>query len=221
LFLGHFGVAFGAKRYAPAAGLGALFMAAQFVDLLWPVLLLLGLERVAIVPGITVVTPLDFQHYPISHSLVAAFGWAALLGGSYYAMFRSTRAAWVIAMLVASHWFLDLVVHRPDLPLIPGNDTRVGLGLWSSLPATLAVELAMLGIGAWIYSRTTRARDGVGRWAFAGLLAFLLVIEAANLFGPPPPSVQAIAWAGQAQWLIVLWAFWVDRHREVAVPRLA
>src|SRR5678810_850432 len=93
MFLGHFGLAFGAKRYAPAAGLGTLFMAAQFVDLLWPVLLLLGIERVAIVPGITVVTPLDFQHYPISHSLVAAFGWAALLGGIYYAMFRSSRAA--------------------------------------------------------------------------------------------------------------------------------
>ena len=215
MFLGHFGVAFGAKRYAPAAGLGALFLAAQFVDLLWPVLLLLGIERVAIVPGITVVTPLDFQHYPVSHSLVAAFGWAALLGAIYYAMFRSARTACVIALLVASHWFLDLVVHRPDLPLVPGNDTRVGLGLWNSFPATLAIELALLGAGAWIYARTTRARDGIGRWAFVGLLAFLLVIEVANLFGPPPPSVQAIAWAGQAQWLLVLWAFWVDRHREV------
>jgi hypothetical protein len=106
-------------------------------------------------------------------------------------------------------------VHRPDLPLVPGNDTRVGLGLWNSFPATLAIELALLGAGAWIYARTTRARDGIGRWAFVGLLAFLLVIEVANLFGPPPPSVQAIAWAGQAQWLLVLWAFWVDRHREV------
>ena len=215
MFLGHFGVAFGAKRYAPAAGLGALFLAAQFVDLLWPTLLLLGVETVAIVPGITKVTPLDFQHYPVSHSLVAVIGWAVLLGGAHYAMFRSARSALAIAALVASHWFLDLVVHRPDLPLAPDDATRVGLGLWNSLPATLAVELALLAIGAWIYARTTRARDAVGRWAFAGLLAFLLVIELANLFGPPPPSAQAIAWAGQAQWLLVLWAFWIDRHREV------
>ena len=215
MFLGHFGLAFGAKHYAPAAGLGALFLAAQFVDLLWPVLLLAVIERVAIVPGITAVTPLDFQHYPVSHSLVAAFGWAALLGTIYYLMFRSARTAWAIALLVASHWFLDLVVHRPDLPILPGNEMRVGLGLWSSLPATLAIELAILGAGAGIYSRTTRPRDAIGRWAFVGLLAVLLVIEAANLFGPPPPSVQAIAWAGQAQWLLVLWAFWIDRHREV------
>jgi len=215
VFLGHFGVAFGANRYAPAAGLGALFLAAQFVDLLWPTLLLLGVESVAIVPGITKVTPLDFQHYPVSHSLVAVIGWAILLGGAHYAMFRSRRSALVIAALVASHWFLDLVVHRPDLPLAPGDATRVGLGLWNSLPATLAVELALLAIGAWTYARTTRARDAVGRWAFVGLLAFLLVIEFGNLFGPPPPSAQAIAWAGHAQWLLVLWAFWVDRHREV------
>ena len=137
MFLGHFGVAFGAKRYAPTAGLGVLFLAAQFVDVLWPTLLLLGVERVAIVPGITTVTPLDFQHYPVSHSLAAVIGWAALLGGAYYAMFRSRRAAWVIAALVVSHWFLDLVVHRPDLPLAPGHEARLGLGLWNSLPAIL------------------------------------------------------------------------------------
>jgi hypothetical protein len=216
MFLGHFGVAFGAKRYAPSVGLGALFMAAQFVDLLWPLLLLLGIERVAIVPGITVVTPLEFQHYPVSHSLVAALGWAALLGGIHFAMFRSKRSALVIALLVASHWFLDLVVHRPDLPLAPGGDTRVGLGLWNSLPATLVVEFALLGAGAWIYAQATRARDGIGRWAFVGLLAFLAVIQLINVVGPPPPSVQAIAWVGQGQWLLVLWAFWIDRHREVA-----
>lgn len=216
MFLGHFGVAFGAKRWAPSAGLGALFLAAQFADLLWPTLLLAGAERVAIAPGITAVTPLDFQHYPVSHSLVAAFGWALLIGAAYYAMFRSRRAALVIGLLVASHWFLDLMAHRPDLPLVPGSEVRVGLGLWNSLPATLAVELALLGAGAWLYARATRARDAIGRWALAGLLAFLLAIQAMNVLGPPPPGVAAIAWAGQAQWLLVLWAFWVDRHRALA-----
>jgi hypothetical protein len=130
-------------------------------------------------------------------------------------MFRSARAAFVVALLVASHWALDLVVHRPDLPLAPGVEARVGLGLWNSMPATVAVEFALLGIGCWLYARVTRARDGVGRWGFAGLVAFLALTEVMNLTGPPPPSVEAIAWVGQAQWLLVLWAFWIDRHREV------
>ena len=214
MFLGHFGVAFGAKRYAPTVGLGSLFLAAQFVDLLWPVLLLAGMERVAIVPGITAATPLDFQSYPISHSLAAVIGWAFLLGAVHYAMFRSRRAAIVIGILVASHWVLDFVVHRPDLPLAPGSDLRVGLGLWNSVPATVAIEVTLLGVGAWLYARATRSRDRIGRWAFAGLVAFLVVIQAMNMLGPPPPSVAAIAWIGQAQWLLVLWAFWIDRHRE-------
>jgi hypothetical protein len=218
VFVGHFGAGFAAKRFAPAAGLGALFLAAQFIDLLWPTLLLLGAERVAIAPGITAVTPLDFEHYPISHSLLAVAGWAALVGGSYFAMYREKRAALVIVLLVVSHWFLDLVVHRPDLPLAPGVEARVGLGLWNSLPAALVVELGIFFAGCWLYARCTRARDAAGRWGFAGLVAFLLVIQVANLFGPPPPNVAAIAWAGHAQWLLVLWAFWLDRHREYRGP---
>ena len=218
MFLGHFGAAFAAKRLAPAAGLGVLFLAAQFVDLLWPTLLLLGVERVAIVPGITRVTPLDFEHYPISHSLAAVLGWGVLLGAVYYALFRKMRAAVVVGLLVVSHWVLDLVVHRPDLPLVPGGAERLGFGLWNSLPATLVVELALLGGGCWLYTRATRPADAAGRWGFVGLVAFLLVIQAANVLGPPPPSVAAIAWVGHAQWLLVLWAFWIDRHRVAASP---
>ena len=218
MFIGHFGAAFAAQRLAPAAGLGVLFLAAQFVDLLWPTLLLMGVERVAIVPGITRVTPLDFEHYPVSHSLVAVAGWGLLLGAAYYALFRKARAAVIVGALVLSHWVLDLVVHRPDLPLVPGGVERLGLGLWNSLPATLAVELALLGVGCWLYTRATRPADSAGRWGFVGLVAFLLVIQAANVLGPPPPSVAAIAWVGHAQWLLVLWAFWIDRHRVPAPP---
>ena len=216
MFAGHFGVGFAAKRFAPSGGLGVLCLAAQFIDLLWPTFLLLGWERVAIAPGVTAVTPLDFQHYPYSHSLLAAVGWGALLGCAYFALTRERRGALVVAALVVSHWLLDALVHRPDLPLTPFGEGRVGLGLWNSLPATLLVEMPIFIGGCWLYARATRARDAVGRWAFVGLVAFLLLIQAANLAGDPPPSVDAIAWAGQAQWLIVLWAFWVDRHREAA-----
>ena len=214
MFLGHFGVGFGAKAAAPKVSLGSLFLAAQFLDLLWPTLLLLGVERVRIAPGITAVTPLDFEHYPVSHSLLAAIGWAALFAATYHFLRRHRRGAIVLGLLVLSHWLLDLVVHRPDLPLWPGGAERAGLGLWSSHAATLAVELAIFLAGVWLYQRTTAALDRTGRWAFWGLVAFLLAIHAGNLLGPPPPSVAAIAWVGQAQWLLVAWGYWVDAHRR-------
>ena len=215
MFIGHFGVGFAAKRYAPRAGLGTLFLAAQFVDLLWPTLLLLGIERVAIAPGATVVTPLDFQHYPVSHSLLAVVGWAALVGGGYLALRGARREALLLALLVISHWLLDALVHRPDLPLAPFGATRVGFGLWNSLPLTLLVEVPLFVVGGWLYARATRARDAAGRWGFWGLVAFLLLVYAANLSGEPPPDAMAIAWVGQAQWLLVLWGYWLDRHREL------
>lgn len=216
MFLGHFGAGFAGKAAAPRVSLGTLFLAAQWVDLLWPALLLLGLERVEIEPGATRVTPLDFVSYPISHSLVAVVLWGLALGGLYWAARRSRRGALVVAALVVSHWVLDLVVHRPDLPLAPGAGGRFGLGLWDSLPATLVVELALLAAGLTLYLRRTRATDRRGSLLLWGLVVFLLAIYAANLLGPPPPSVAAIAWAGHAQWLLVAWGYWIDRHRAAA-----
>jgi hypothetical protein len=192
-----------------------LFLASQFIDLIWPTLLLLGVERVAIVPGVTRVTPLDFTHYPVSHSLLAVAGWGVLFGLVYFLIRRYSVGAWICGIALISHWLLDLLTHRPDLPLAPGAGMKVGLGLWNSLPATLVVEFLVFGTGAWFYLRCTRAvgrKGSIGLWT---LLGFLVLVHLANLFGPPPPSVPAIAWSGQAQWLIVLWGYWVDRHREV------
>lgn len=220
MFLGHFGAGFAGKAAAPRVSLGTLFLAAQFLDLLWPTLLLAGLERVEIAPGATRVTPLDFVHYPISHSLLAAALWGLAIGGVFWLVRRSARGAPVVGALVVSHWLLDLVVHRPDLPLVPGG-ARLGLGLWHSLPATLVVELAVFAVGLALYLRRTRARDRAGSLGLWALVAFLLLIYAANLLGPPPPSVAAIAWAGQAQWLLVAWAYWLDRRRESIAPPAA
>lgn len=219
MFVGHFGAGFAGKRAAPRLSLGWLFLAAQFIDLLWPTLLLLGVERVAIVPGATAVTPLEFEHYPFSHSLAAVAGWAVLLGGGYLALHRGARReAGVLAALVLSHWFLDALVHAPDLPLtLAGAEPFVGLGLWRSMTATLLVEFPILVVGVWLYARCTRARDRAGRIGLWALVALLAAIHASNLLGPPPPSVTAIAWVGQAQWLLVLLAFWVDRHRAARV----
>ncbi|MFQ5792381.1 MAG: hypothetical protein ACE5JI_18080 [Acidobacteriota bacterium] len=215
MFLGHFAVGLGTKWAAPKVSLGTLFLAAQFTDLLLPTFLLVGLEAVRIQPGVTAVTPLDFFHYPISHSLAAAVMWALLFGLVYGLVKRYSRGVLVLALAVASHWFLHFLTHRPDLPLYPGGSRLVGLGLWSSLWGTLAVELVIFAIGIWLYVRSTRATDRAGLLGFWGLVLFLLVVYLANLYGPPPPSVSALAWVGQAQWLIVIWGYWVDRHRQL------
>ena len=214
MFIGHFGIGFGAKTAAPRLSLGTIFVGAQFIDLLWPTLLLLGIERVQIVPDATTVTPLIFEHYPISHSLLAVLGWAVVVGIGYLLLKRSLKGALVLAILVLSHWGLDAIVHQPDLLLLPGGETKIGLNVWSSLPLTLGIELIIFGGGVLLYTRATKANDAIGRWAFWGLVGFLLVVYASNIFGALPPSAEAIAWVGQLQWLIVLWGFWIDKHRE-------
>ena len=218
MFVGHFGVGFGAKAAAPRASLGTLVLASQFIDLLWPTLLLLGLETVEVRPGITRVTPLDFTSYPISHGLLAVVIWGLLFAGVYQVARKYAAGAVTMFAAVVSHWLLDLLTHRPDLPLWPGSDTKVGLGLWDSLAGTLAVELAIFGAGVFLYVRTTKPLDRTGSFALPGLVAFLLLIYAGNLLGSAPPGAEAIAWVGQAQWLLVAWAYWVDRHRTLRVP---
>ena len=220
MFVGHFGVGFAAKGAAPRVSLGSTFLAAQFVDLLWPTFLLLGWEEVRIAAGVTAVTPLEFVRYPITHSLLTVIGWATLMAVGYLFFCRYRPGAIVLAAGVISHWLLDAVVHVPDLPLYPGGEGRVGLGLWRSLGATLAVELPIFVIGLWIYLRTTATRDATGYWALWSFVAFLLMIYAANIIGQPPPSVTALAWVGQAQWLLVGWGYWIDRHRRTVGSRL-
>lgn len=217
MFIGHFGVGFGAKTSDSWLSLGTVFLAVQFVDLLWPTLLLLGLERVEIAPGITTLTPLDFVSYPISHSLLMVCVWGFLFGLGYRLVQKNTKGALVLGLCVVSHWVLDLIVHRPDLPLYPGDASRWGLGLWNSLGGTLLVEGVVFVVGVALYLRATRAKNRAGVIGFWTLAGFLLLVHLGNMFGPPPPSTTAIAWAGQLQWLLVAWAYWVDRNRVVRV----
>jgi hypothetical protein len=215
MFIGHFALGFAAKRAVPRVSLLWLFVAAQLADLLWPFLLAAGIEMVRIDPGNTAFTPLDFVSYPYSHSLVLLVVWGFALGYFYTAVRRApTRTALVLAALVVSHWALDFVTHRPDLPIYPGS-RRVGLGLWNSVGATLAIESAMFVVGVATYARATQARDAIGRWALIGLAALLILAYAGNVVGGAPPSVAAIWIVGIFGSAVILAASeWVDRHRE-------
>jgi hypothetical protein len=214
MFIGHFGVALAGKKLAPRTSLGTLFFAAQFLDLLWPVLLLAGLEHVRIAPGITRMQPFDFYDYPISHSLLTSIVWGVLVALAYFGLRRDARGAWVLGILVLSHWVLDVVVHRPDLPLWPGGP-KVGLGLWNSWLAGVGLEVLTFGVGIWLYLRTTKARDAVGRYAFWALMALLFSGWAASLRAVPP-DVKSVAIGSLFMWILVLWGWWIDRHRQVS-----
>ncbi len=212
MFAGHFAVACAAKRLAPRTSLGTLIVAAQFLDLLWPWLVIAGIERVSLAPAGSLY-PLVFDHYPWSHSLVMAILWGLVFGGVYGWVRKDWRAARVVGALVLSHWFLDLLTHFPDLQLAPGAPARFGLGLWGHPMLALAVELLCLAGGVAIYLSGTRATRAAGTWGFAALIAFIAVTQVASTLGPPPPSPEAVAWTGMAMWLLVLWAWWSDRAR--------
>ena len=214
MFIGHFAVGFAARRAAPRTSLAVLLTAASFLDVLWPLLLWTGLERVRIEPGNTAFTPLDFVSYPWSHSLVMAAVWSVVIAALYRARTRYATGALVVGLVVFSHWVLDFVTHRPDLPLWPGGP-RVGLGLWNHVPATLAIEIAMFVAGVAIYARTTRAKNVWGHVSLWGLVALLGFAYYGNLTGPPPPSVDALRVVATCTLAFVLWYVWIDRTREL------
>ena len=216
VFVGHFGVGLAAKTVATRTSLGWLIGAPLLLDLLWPIFLLLGWESVRFDPEATVVMPLDFVSYPISHSLLTATGWAVLAAMAYWTLSRYRTGAIAVGACVLSHWVLDWIVHRPDLPLYP-DGPKVGLALWNSVPATLAVEAVFFITGVWLYQRSTRATSKggqIGWWAFVG---FLLLVYAMNLLGPLPERVEEVAFLTLTLWLMPIWAWSFDRRRTLTV----
>ncbi len=209
MFIGHFALALGAKKAAPKLSLGTTFIAVQFLDLLWPLFLLIGIEKVKIEPGNTAFTPLNFIHYPFSHSIVNAAVWAMLFATLFYFIRKDLRSAVIFGALVLSHWFLDLLTHRPDLPVFPWIDWKVGLSLWNNIPLTLATEVGLFAAGIYFFISNTEL-DKKHNIIFWSLIIFLLVVYVMNVFGPPPPSEAAISYAGFSLWLLVAWAYWAD-----------
>lgn len=217
MFIGHFAVAFAAKKAAPRVSLGTLVLAAAFLDAVWPVLVLLGVERFRIVPGFTAINPFDFTYYPWSHSLLMTVVWAVAFALVYFTASRDRGGAVWLAIVVTSHWLLDFVSHRPDMPLYPGGGAKLGLGLWQSIPATFAVEGAMFAAGIVLYVRATRSRDRIGSLAWWAFVVLLLALYIPGPWASRPPSENAVAIFGIIALLIFgPWAYWIDRHREPA-----
>lgn len=214
MFLGHFGAALAAKKINPSISLGTTFFAAQFIDLLWPFFLLFGLEKVEIDPGNTAFTPLNFVYYPFSHSLAGVMIWAVLFGIVYYLLRKNARSALLLAALVLSHWLLDLITHRPDLPLSFGEAPKYGLGLWNNRIATMVVELALFFGGTLLYLRATQPVNKWGTISIASLVVFFLIIYFLNVFGEPPPNATVIGYVGLAQWIFIAWGYWCDAYRR-------
>jgi hypothetical protein len=216
MFIGHYAVALAAKKAAPKTSLGVLLAAAMFIDLVWPVFLLLGWEKVRIDPGNTAFTPLDFVNYPWSHSLVTTLGWAVLFSSAYWQITRYRAGALATGFLVLSHWPLDAIVHRPDLPLYPGGAELIGLGIWNSIAATLMLESLLFGAGLWLYARATRPRNKVGTYSFQVFIGITILLYVSAAFGAPPPNETVLAWVALGACLFPLWAGWFDRHRSAA-----
>ncbi len=212
MFIGHLAVALGAKRVEPRVPLSASVAAAFGLDLLWPILLLLGLETVRVNPGDTAFTNLAFDSYPWSHSLAAVLGWSGAVALLGRALLRTWRQGVLLGGLVLSHWVLDAVTHRPDLPLWPGGP-MVGLGLWNSIPGTILVEAVLLASGLWLYVGATSANDRIGNGALVGLVALSGMIWVTQPWAPLPGSATAVAWGALVLWLLPAWAAWIERHR--------
>ena len=217
MFVGHYAVGLAAKQFAPRTSLGVLIAAPILLDLLWPIFLLIGWEHVSIVESVNPFLRLQFDSYPLSHGLVAVVGWATLFASVYFGFARQLAGAITVWFLVLSHWLMDYIVHRPDLPLYAGSSRLLGLGLWNRRWATIAVELSLLAAGIAIYAFRTRAKDKIGEFGFWAFVAVIVALYGAVVFGPPPPSINKLAIGALLSLLFVPWAWWFDSHREPRV----
>jgi len=212
--IGHLAVGFAAKRAVPRVPLGVLLLASIFADALWGAFLLLGLEHARVQPGATAASPLDLYDFPISHSLLGEVLWALLFGGAFFAFKKYRAGAVMLGAIVISHWFLDVIAHRPDMPVFL-KGPYLGLGLWNSVPASIIVEEAMLAAGVWLYLKATK-----GGWkALAVFVSILAVMGVAGYTAPPPPSVTPLAASNLILSIAMLFiATAIERRRVIASP---
>jgi hypothetical protein len=225
LFVGHYGVSFAAKPIGVRAGacapLWVWFIAAQWMDVVWSVLVLLGIEELRIVPGFTEANALDLYYMPYTHSLPGSIV-LSLLFGAIVALCTSGNRTMTILFVAAvsfSHWILDLIVHTADLPLYD-NTAKVGFGLWRHVALSFPLELIVLGAGAWFYARMTTFAGNKGWYVFWGFVMLLAALQIYANFGPPPTSPKAMAVMALSLYVaLAVLAAWVERVATVATVR--
>ncbi len=217
MFVGHYAASLALKKFEKRASLGVLFLAVQFVDILFFPLVLLGIERINIVENFTQSTHFELEYMPYTHSLLASMLWA----GAAYVLFRwvivkKNSVALIVALAVFSHWLFDLVVHTPDLPLWSDASVKLGFGLWNSAIATYALEAIILLAALWVYLRSTSATTAVGKYGMTVFVILLLLVNVVNIFGPlqgDSKLVLAIT-ALSSYFLFAAVAFWLDKRRS-------
>lgn len=215
MFVGHYGVSFAVKSRDKRIPLWLLFIAVQFVDVLWAIFVLTGIEKVRIAPGITATNPLDLYYMPYTHSLLAALLWSGV-GFIGYRIRRKGAGytAFLVAVAVFSHWVLDFIVHRPDLPLY--DDTyKVGLGLWNYPVLALALEASLLFGGIFLYLRASTAISLIGKFGMPVFGIILLIVQGIVFFGAPPPSPSAAALTALLSYVVFAGvAYWLEKKRQ-------
>ena len=217
MFVGHYAAGLALKNYERRVSLGVLFLAVQFVDILFFPFVLLGIERINIIENFTQSTHFELEYMPYTHSLLAFIVWS----GAAYALFRwvivkNHSVAIVVALAVFSHWLLDLLVHTPDLPLASDASAKLGFGLWNSAIATYALEAGLLIVGLWLYLRSTKAVTSAGKYGMGIFVGFLLLVNVGNIFGPlmVDSKLGLAVFALTSYFLFAAVAFWLDRKRS-------
>lgn len=211
MFIGHYAAGLASKKLSKSLPLLLAFVAVQFLDLIWPIFVLLGIETVRIEEGITKLVPLNFTYYPYSHSLLMTVVWSLLFGSIYFIVTKNRLHSWILGGLVFSHWILDLIVHRPDLPLSPFSDYKVGMGLWNYPLMEIVVEFGLFLTGIYIYYTSARPTKRISFWLMIG---FLFLFQVLNFVGPLPPDADSVAWGANMLWLFVIWAWWIEQGRK-------
>ncbi|HNX59463.1 MAG TPA: hypothetical protein PKK43_10220 [Spirochaetota bacterium] len=215
MLLSHVSVGLAGKKFAPKVSLGTLILAGTWSDIVMSILAIAGIEKVRIVPGITLVNPFDMYYYPFSHSLMWTVIWALLFAGIYYFFKKDIRSSIVLGACVLSHCVFDIISHRPDVEIIPGIGSPVGLGLWNSFAGTVAVEVGLFIVCVAIYLYATKSKRMIGYVPLALLIFFNAFMFTGWLLGPAPKATDGIFVMSLVMQLIgIALAYAADRFRE-------
>jgi membrane-bound metal-dependent hydrolase YbcI (DUF457 family) len=217
MLIGHFAAGLVAKRIEPNISLGTFVLAAMFADFLWCFFMLAGMEHIEIGSGLGAANYVNADNIAFSHSLITDVIWGALFAAIYYLSRRNRRGALVLFTVVFSHWVLDFIAHKPDMPLAPGVQTFFGLGLWTSIPLTLVAEGGFWLLALALYIRVTQPNSRIGIIIFWSVAGFLTLAWYNNIAGPPPNNPSAMGVSSLIFFsLVVGWSYWMNRVRPVA-----